>query len=62
MIVYVRDNNVDQAIRALKKKLQREGVFKEMKKRKHFETKGQVEARKKSEADRRYMKLSRESL
>ena len=31
-----------------------------MKKRKHFETKGQIEARKKSEADRRYMKLSRE--
>jgi len=27
--VLVRDNNVDQALRALKKKLQREGVFRE---------------------------------
>lgn len=61
LIVYVRDNNVEQAIRALKKKLQREGVFKEMKKRKHFETKGQIEARRKSEAARRYIKLSRDS-
>ena len=31
MEVSVRDNNVDQALRALKKKLQREGVFREMK-------------------------------
>ena len=29
MQVSVRDNNVDQALRALKKKLQREGVFRE---------------------------------
>jgi ribosomal protein S21 len=29
--VLVRDNNVDQALRALKKKMQREGVFREMK-------------------------------
>jgi small subunit ribosomal protein S21 len=31
MQVSVRDNNVDQALRVLKKKLQREGVFQEMK-------------------------------
>ena len=37
MQVSVRDNNVDQALRALKKKLQREGVFREMKLRRHFE-------------------------
>ena len=36
MQVFVRDNNVDQALRALKKKLQREGVFREMKLRKHY--------------------------
>ncbi len=35
--VYVRDNNVDQALRALKKKLQREGMFREMKRRRHYE-------------------------
>jgi hypothetical protein len=28
--VLVRDNNIDQALRVLKKKMQREGVFREM--------------------------------
>ncbi len=37
MQVFVRDNNVEQAIRALKKKLQREGVFREMKERRAYE-------------------------
>ena len=37
MQVLVRDNNVDQAIRVLKKKLQREGVFREMKRRASYE-------------------------
>ena len=32
--VFVRDNNVEQALRVLKKKMQREGVFREMKRRK----------------------------
>jgi ribosomal protein S21 len=36
--VFVRDNNVDQALKALKRKLQREGVFREMKLRKHYES------------------------
>ena len=31
MHVIVRDNNVDQALKALKKKMQREGIFREMK-------------------------------
>lgn len=35
--VTVRDNNVDQALKALKKKMQREGIFREMKMRKHYE-------------------------
>ncbi len=35
--VLVRDNNVDQALRALKKKMQREGVFREMKLRRNYE-------------------------
>ena len=35
--VLVRDNNVDQALRALKKKMQREGIFREMKMRGHYE-------------------------
>jgi small subunit ribosomal protein S21 len=35
--VFVRDNNVEQALRVLKKKMQREGVFREMKRRKAYE-------------------------
>jgi hypothetical protein len=35
--VQVRDNNVEAAIRVLKKKLLREGIFKELKLRKHYE-------------------------
>ena len=38
MQVLVRDNNVDQALRALKKKMQREGIFREMKMRDYFES------------------------
>lgn len=55
----VRDNNVDQALRALKKKLQREGVFREMKMRKYFEKPSERRAREKAEAIRRARKLAR---
>ena len=37
MYVSVRDNNVDQALRVLKKKMQREGMFREMKNRRAYE-------------------------
>ncbi|MCY3675131.1 MAG: 30S ribosomal protein S21 [Paracoccaceae bacterium] len=59
MQVIVRDNNVEQAIRVLKKKLQREGVFREMKLRQHYEKPSQKKAREKSEAIRRSRKLAR---
>ncbi len=59
MQVIVRDNNVEQAIRVLKKKLQREGVFREMKLRQHYEKPSQRKAREKSEAIRRSRKLAR---
>lgn len=55
----MRDNNVDQALRALKKKLQREGVFREMKMRKYFEKPSERRAREKAEAIRRARKLAR---
>ena len=48
MQVSVRDNNVDQALRALKKKLQREGVFREMKLKQHFEKPSEKEGARKS--------------
>lgn len=57
--VLVRDNNVDQALRALKKKLQREGVFREMKLRGHYEKPSVKKAREKAEAVRRARKLAR---
>ncbi len=59
MQVMVRDNNVDQALRALKKKLQREGVFREMKLRQAYEKPSVKRAREKAEAVRRARKLAR---
>ena len=57
--IIVRDNNVDQALRALKKKMQREGLFREMKARTHFEKPSEKKAREKAEAVRRARKLAR---
>ena len=59
MKVHVRDNNVDQALRALKKKLQREFFFREMKLKQHFEKPSVRKAREKAEAIRRARKLAR---
>ena len=60
--VFVRDNNVDQALKALKKKMQREGVFREMKLRKHYEKPSEKRVREKAEAIRRARKLARKKL
>jgi small subunit ribosomal protein S21 len=57
--VQVRDNNVDQALRALKKKMQREGLYREMRMRRHYEKPSERRAREKAEAIRRYRKLLR---
>jgi len=57
--VTVRDNNVDQALRALKKKMQREGIFREMKLRQHYEKPSERRARQRAEAIRRARKLAR---
>ncbi len=59
MQVLVRDNNVDQALRVLKKKLQREGVFREMKQRRAYEKPSERRIREKAEAMRRARKLAR---
>src|SRR5262249_30794040 len=56
--IVVRDNNVDQALKALKKKMQREGLFREMKRRNHFEKPSERKAREKAEAVRRARKLA----
>jgi small subunit ribosomal protein S21 len=57
--VSVRDNNVDQALKVLKKKMQREGIFREMKLRNYYEKPSQRRAREKAEAVRRARKLAR---
>ena len=62
MQVLVRDNNVDQALKVLKKKMQREGVFREMKLRGHYEKPSEKKAREKAEAVRRARKLARKKL
>jgi small subunit ribosomal protein S21 len=61
MRVFVRDNNVDQALRALKKKMQREGIFRELKKRRFYEKPSEQATREKSEAVRRARKLARKA-
>ena len=60
--VTVRDNNVDQALRVLKKKMQREGVFREMKNRRAYEKPSERRAREAAESTRRVRKLMRKRL
>ncbi|MGF6230421.1 small subunit ribosomal protein S21 [Inquilinus ginsengisoli] len=62
MQVHVRDNNVDQALRALKKKMQREGIFREMKLRRNYEKPSEKRAREQAEAVRRARKVARKRL
>lgn len=62
MQIMVRDNNVDQALRALKKKLQREGVYREMKLRRHYEKPSEKRAREKAAAVRRARKMERKRM
>ena len=60
--IIVRDNNIDQALKALKKKMQREGIFREMKLRGAYEKPSEKRARERAEAVRRYRKLQRKRL
>ena len=62
MQVVVRDNNVDQALKALKKKMQREGIFREMKLRGHYEKPSEKRVRERAEAVLRARKLQRKKL
>ena len=62
MYVSVRDNNVDQALRVLKKKMQREGMFREMKNRRAYEKPSEKKVREMAESTRRVRKLMRKRL
>ncbi len=57
--VIVRENNVEQALKALKKKMQREGLFREMKLRRNFEKPSEKKKREKAEGVRRARKIER---
>jgi small subunit ribosomal protein S21 len=57
--ILVRDNNIDQALRVLKKKMQREGIFREMKQRRFYEKPSERSTRERAEAIRRARKLAR---
>lgn len=59
MQVLVRDNNVDQALKILKKKMQREGIIREMKQRRAYEKPSEKRTREAAEAVRRARKLAR---
>jgi small subunit ribosomal protein S21 len=59
MEVYVRDNDVIAAIRVLKKKMQREGTFREMRLRRFYEKPSERRAREKAQGVRRYRKAMR---
>ena len=50
MQILVRDNNVDQALKVLKKKMQREGIFREMKLRGQYEKPSERRVREKAKA------------
>ncbi|NKC51610.1 30S ribosomal protein S21 [Ochrobactrum cytisi] len=56
MQVLVRDNNIDQALRVLKKKMQREGIFRELRERRAYEKPSEKRTREKGEAIRRARK------
>ncbi|HWB50457.1 MAG TPA: 30S ribosomal protein S21 [Stellaceae bacterium] len=62
MQVFVRDNNVDQALKALKRKMQREGTFREMKRRRSYEKPSERRVRERAEAVRRHRKVMRKRL
>jgi small subunit ribosomal protein S21 len=62
MQVFVRDNNVDQALKILKRKMQREGVFREIKQHAAYEKPSERKIREKAEAIRRARKLTRKKL
>lgn len=59
MQVFVRENNIDQALRALKRKMQREGVFREMKRRRFYEKPSDRATRERAESERRRRKRAR---
>ncbi|ACM29926.1 30S ribosomal protein S21 [Agrobacterium sp. SHOUNA12C] len=62
MHILVRDNNIEQALRVLKKKMQREGLFREMKARQSYEKPSERRVREKAQAISRHRKAMRKQM
>ncbi len=62
MQVFVRDNDIGSALRVLKKKMQRDGTFREMRLRRSYEKPSQRRNREKTESVRRYRKMLRKRM
>ena len=60
--VVVKNGNVDRAMRTLKKKLQKEGLLRELKQRQYFEKPSAKRARKKAEGIKRYQRNLRKKM
>ena len=56
MQVVVKNGNVERAMRTLKKKLQKEGLLKELKQKQYFEKSSAKRKRKKAEGIKRYQR------
>ena len=56
MRVEVRNNNVDGALRVLKKKLQQDGFYTEMREREYYRSKGEKKRLAKAAGRRRWLK------
>jgi len=62
MRVFVRDNDINSALRVLKRKMQREGVFREIRRRRSYEKPSQRRTRELAEARRRHRKAMRKRM
>ncbi len=62
MQVFVKDNDVNGALRVLKKKMQREGLFREMKRRRAYEKPSERAARERADSVRRRRKALRKRM
>ena len=62
MQVVVKNSNVERAMRTLKKKLQKEGLLRELKQKQYFEKPSVKKARKKAEGIKRYQRNERKKM
>jgi small subunit ribosomal protein S21 len=62
MQVFVRDNDINSALRVLKRKMQREGTFRELRRRRSYEKPSQRRNREQAEGLRRRRKAMRKRM